>query len=208
MGDSVKIRFLGTGSAFCLKNYQTNTIIEVNGKKLLIDAGGDIRFSLQEQGLSYKDIDAVYITHLHADHCGGLEYLAFCRRFDPSTESLPLYGDVSLLRELWSNTLKGGLKCIQGRRTGMVDFFDSKGLPKNGSFEWEGVTFSTVQTVHLMDGHSIVPSFGLIFTDPESSKRVYYTSDSQFDPNHIMDFYEEADLIIQDCETTPYKSAR
>ena len=26
-------------------------------------------------GLGYADIDAVYISHLHADHVGGLEWL-------------------------------------------------------------------------------------------------------------------------------------
>ena len=42
----MRIGFAGTGSAFTMKNYQTNTLIEQNGKYLLIDAGMDIRFSL------------------------------------------------------------------------------------------------------------------------------------------------------------------
>jgi ribonuclease BN (tRNA processing enzyme) len=74
---------LGTGSAFTLKNFQSNYLLK-GEKNLLIDCGGDIRFSLKEQNMSYKDIDAVYISHLHADHQGGLEYLAFCSYFDPS----------------------------------------------------------------------------------------------------------------------------
>lgn len=55
----MKIRFLGTGSAFTLKNFQTNIAIEQNGKWLLLDAGGDIRFSLNNVGMSYKDLDAL-----------------------------------------------------------------------------------------------------------------------------------------------------
>jgi len=51
------IIFCGTGSAFSMRNFQTNTLIENKGKKLLIDAGSDIRFSLQDIGMSYKDID-------------------------------------------------------------------------------------------------------------------------------------------------------
>ena len=64
----MKITFVGTGSAFTTKNFQTNTLISRNDKNLLIDAGGDIRFSLGKLGLSYKDINALYITHLHNDH--------------------------------------------------------------------------------------------------------------------------------------------
>jgi len=39
----MKMTFVGTGCSFTMKNYQTNTMIERNGKKMLIDAGGDIR---------------------------------------------------------------------------------------------------------------------------------------------------------------------
>jgi len=53
----MNITFVGTGNAFTLNNYQTNTLIERNGKRFLIDAGGDIRFSLRDLGLSYKEID-------------------------------------------------------------------------------------------------------------------------------------------------------
>jgi ribonuclease BN (tRNA processing enzyme) len=52
----------------------------------------------------------------------------------------------------------------------------------------------------------MVPSFGLMIMDPDSGKKIYYTGDTQFCPNQIMDFYKQADLIIQDCETSPYPS--
>jgi len=68
----MKIIPIGTGSAFSLNNFQTNLIIENStGKRLLIDAGGDVRHALKKLDLSYKDIDAVYLSHLHGDHVGG-----------------------------------------------------------------------------------------------------------------------------------------
>jgi len=201
------IRFLGTGSAFTGQNYQTNTIISRNGKNLLIDAGGDIRFSLAKCGMSYKDIDAVYITHLHADHTGGLECLGFCSYFDPTVkDKIAMIGNNDLIRELWNHTLRGGLKSIQGQKTTLMDFFDITTVRKNGKFVWEDVEFQIVQSVHIMDGFSIVPSYGLMFVDPDSEKRIYYTGDTQFNPNQIRDFYNMADVIIHDCETTPFCS--
>lgn len=203
----MKITFLGTGSAFTMKNFQTNTMIEHNGKRLLIDAGGDIRFSLKAQGLSYKDIDAIYITHLHADHIGGLEYMAFCTYFDPTVkEQISLMGNNELIRELWSHSLQGGLKSIQGKKTTLHDFFDVMMIKKNGKFVWEDIEFRIVQSIHIVDEYSIVPSFGLMFVDPDTGKKIYYTGDSQHCPHQIQAFYDEADLIIQDCETTPYLS--
>jgi len=46
----MKVTFLGTGSAGTTMNFQTNALIERNGKSLLIDAGGDIRWSLKNAG--------------------------------------------------------------------------------------------------------------------------------------------------------------
>jgi ribonuclease BN (tRNA processing enzyme) len=202
----MKITFAGTGSAFTLKNYQTNTVIEQNGKILLIDAGNDIRFSLKELGLSYKDIDALYVTHLHADHVGGVEYLAFTTYFDPSVkEKITLIGNNELIRELWNSTLKGGLKSVQGKKTNLDDYFDTMMIKRNGKFEWEGITFHIVQSVHVVDEYSIVPCYGLMIEDTLGQK-IYYTGDTQFCPNQIMDFYKQADLIIHDCETLPFKS--
>ncbi len=202
----MKITFVGTGSAFTMKNFQTNTLITRNDKNFLIDAGGDIRFSLGKLGLCYKDINAIYITHLHQDHQGGLEYFAFCTYFTPNCEKITLIGNGDLLREGWTSSWKGGLKSIQGKKTNLEDYFDVQMIKKNGRFFWEDIEFHIVQSVHIMDEYSIVPSFGLMITDPDSKKKIYYTGDTQFCPAQISCFYDQADLIIHDCETTPFKS--
>jgi len=203
----MKFTFVGTGSAFTLNNFHTNTIIERNGKKLLLDAGSDIRFALKNIDMSYKDLDAVYITHLHGDHCGGLEYLAFTTYFDPSVEEkMSLIGNNNVIRELWKSTLKGGLKSVQGKKMSLDEYFDVQMIKDNGTFYWEDVKFQIVQSIHIIDEFSIVPSFGVMITCPETGKVIYYTGDSQFCPAQIMDFYKMADLIITDCETLPFKS--
>jgi len=203
----MNIKFLGTGSAFTLKNFQTNFIIERNNKKLLIDAGGDIRFSLAEAGMSYKDINAIYISHLHTDHCGGIEFLGFCTYFDPSMkEKIQLFGNSELLRKGWLDSWKGGMESIQGKNMTLDSFFDLNMIKQNGKFIWEDIEFSIVQSVHVMNGYALMPSYGLMAKDPETNKTIFITTDCQFCPSQIIDFYKQADFIIQDCETTTFKS--
>ena len=203
----MKLIFAGTGAAFNLDSYQTNVIIQHNGKNLLVDAGMFAPLALRDIGMTYKDIDALYVTHLHADHVGGIEYLAFTTYFDPTVKNkITLIANNELTREMWTHTLMGGLKSIQGKRPILSDYFDTQMIRKNGKFYWEDIRFDIVQSVHIMDGYAIVPSFGLMITLPETGKKLYYTGDTQFNPNQIMDFYREADYIVQDCETTPYKS--
>lgn len=202
----MKIIFIGTGSAFTTLNYHSNFLIKKNDKYFLFDAGSDIRFSLKNINMSYKDIDAVYISHLHADHCGGIEYLAYASFFDPTKSKMNLFGNGEILSKGWDSSWRGGLESIQNRLQKLEDYFNVYPVKLNDSFEWEGMTFTPIQSVHIMNGYTIVPSFGLMAHDKDTNRKVFFTADTQFCPHQINDFYNSADIIIQDCETAPYKS--
>ena len=199
----MKFKYLGAVSAFTMENRQSNMLVEINDKKLLIDAGGDIRFSLKLMGYTYKDINDVYISHLHNDHTGGLEWLGFIRYFS----GLPrprLHISRNLVAPLWNNTLSGGMASLQGKIATLETFFDVNPIDPNGSFTIENVKFQLVQTIHIMDGFSFCPSYGLMFT--ENEQKIFVTSDTQFAPSQLIDMYSMSSLVFQDCETSPYKS--
>ena len=201
----MKIQFIGVGSAFTLTNYQSNLLVESeSGKKLLVDCGSDARFALRELNVSHCEIDSIYISHLHADHVGGLEWIGFATKFDPSCPKPHLYISRYLKNELWSNVLSGGMLSLQGEVADLDTYFEVHSIPKNGKFSWEDIDFQLIQTVHIMDGFSIVPSFGLIFAAHDI--RTFLTTDTQFAPEQLKDFYEMADIIFHDCETAPFES--
>ncbi|WP_232220743.1 MBL fold metallo-hydrolase [Legionella tunisiensis] len=122
---ALKITFLGSGSAFTVgkDNYQSNLLLQKANDTLLIDAGGDLRFSLNEQHLTYADIKSVYISHLHADHIGGLEWLAINTFFDLNYKTKPnLYCSENIIKDLWEHSLSGGLRTLQTEKATLETF--------------------------------------------------------------------------------------
>ena len=73
----MKIYVLGTGHAGVLKNYNTCFIIENNGQKMLVDAGGGngILLQLSKLNISPEDIDCAFISHNHSDHLLGFAWI-------------------------------------------------------------------------------------------------------------------------------------
>ncbi len=202
----MKFTFLGSGSAFADEgNYQSNMILQAkSGKNLLLDCGTDVRLSLHEQGLSYCDIHDVYVSHLHADHVGGLEWLAFTTKFDPKCQKPTIYGAEDVLKDLWNKTLVGGLSSIQGIHADIYTYFNLNPIPGNSFFTWNSIKFYIIQTVHVLSGYCIVPVYGLLFTVNE--KTVFITMDTQFVTFYLDNIYAKADIIFHDCETSAYKS--
>jgi ribonuclease BN (tRNA processing enzyme) len=215
---STQIVALGTGSAFTMKGKQTNLLVKRNGKNLLIDCGQDIRWALNDFGLSFKDLDAVYVSHAHADHIGGLEYIGFTRYFTkkgmeaggaPNPLPLPtLFCEHGWVRDLWDKSLRGGMEGLEGIDCTLETFFNVVPVKKNSHFMWEGLKFDIVQSLHISAKYAIVDSFGVMFTD-ENGKRVYITTDVQFAPETSMKaYYKESDVVIHDCETMYFPNGK
>lgn len=203
-----QLLFLGSGAAFTIENYQSNILLETEGGRLLIDCGTDIRRSLALHGLTSNDINDVYISHLHADHAGGLEWLGFthynARRSESLTPKRPnLYISKKLVMPLWNNKLKGGMDCLASVKASLRSFFDVH-VVKFDNFVWGNIVFELVQTVHTYSKTMLNPSYGLFFE--LNNTKIFITGDTQFSHNILVHFYEKADLIFQDCETSENNS--
>lgn len=175
-----------------------------SGKRMLIDCGGDVRFSLAEQKLSSREIDSVYISHLHADHVGGLEWLGFTTYFNQERTRSKLFAGEDVLAELWEHTLQGGMRSDQGSVAGIETFFDVHPIVGEGAFIWEGMAFQLVQVSHINDGARLMPSYGICFD--LNDRTVLLTTDTQYTPERLAGQYASADIIFHDCEVSPYKS--
>lgn len=203
----LKMTFLGTGSAFTIGdgNYQSNVLLQLQDDSLLIDAGTDLRFSLAEQNLDFKIINNIYISHLHADHVGGLEWLALSHYFATDVKKKPvLFASDQLIGDLWKKSLAGGLETLTAKKASLDMYFDVCPIKGNGYFRWQDINFRIVQTVHVYNNLKLQPCFGLMFE--HNSTRIFYSADTQYSPHQLQDFYSEADIIFHDCETSAIKS--
>lgn len=72
----IDVCLAGTGGMMPLPNrWLTSFWIEYNGKAALIDCGEGTQIAVAKHGLKLSKIDALFITHFHADHISGLSGL-------------------------------------------------------------------------------------------------------------------------------------
>lgn len=209
----MKLQFLGRGGAFAPQSIgNSNMLIESDsGKRMVFDFGLTAPYIYRdEMGLNFQDIDAVYLSHLHSDHVGAVEFFAFHRYFLPKktgeiTIRPKLFVVRHLMKELWDNTLKGGLESLQGKIMTLTDYFDCHPISANKTFSWEGAYFTPIQTIHVRSGYIIKYSYGLGIGRSKDNYDIYITSDTQFDRG-LIEYYNKSKLIFQDCETGWHKS--
>jgi ribonuclease BN (tRNA processing enzyme) len=205
MNKSAILRFLGTGAAFTVGsgNYQSSMILEYDNQKLLIDCGSDTRFSLFDQNLTHRDILSVFVSHLHSDHVGGLEWLAFKTKFDKHCERPNLFIADTLVGPIWNNVLSGGLSSLENCQAALDTYFNVH-IIKNNSFVWNSLPISLVPTRHFKSNSIIMPTYGLFFSI--NGTKIWISNDTQFTPDELKEYYETADIIFHDCETTETKT--
>jgi len=85
---------LGTASAMPVGHRHLSALaVERKGRILLFDCGEGTQYRLLHADLSRARIDAIFVTHLHGDHCYGLPGLlstmALQQRRDPVTLVVP-----------------------------------------------------------------------------------------------------------------------
>src|SRR5215218_4613334 len=98
-GTSMGVPVIGCECAVCRsadprnKRLRTSALLEMSGLNVLFDAGPDLRQQALAAGLAR--LDAVLLTHAHADHISGLDDLRplnFAQR-----AAIPLFGSATTL---------------------------------------------------------------------------------------------------------------
>ncbi len=68
-----RVHILGCGSALpTLKHFPSAQVVEIRGKLFLMDCGEGTQIQLRRSRIRFTKISAVFISHMHGDHCFGL----------------------------------------------------------------------------------------------------------------------------------------
>ncbi len=68
-----RIHILGCGSALpTLKHNASSQVVDIRGKLFMVDCGEGTQVQLRRSRVNFNRIQAVFISHLHGDHCLGL----------------------------------------------------------------------------------------------------------------------------------------
>ncbi len=123
---------LGTGGTLPMPDRALSSLyVRVQGHALVVDCGEGTQVGVQRLGWGFRCIDALLITHYHADHCSGLPGMLLAMSKAQKETPLHIYGPVGLKRVV------DGLRVIAPELTypvylheltGEKDRFDAIGL--------------------------------------------------------------------------------
>ncbi|CAM4256220.1 MBL fold metallo-hydrolase [Paenibacillus tarimensis] len=189
----MKIQMLGTGSAFAKKYYNNNALLTAEAFTLLLDCGITAPAALHRLGIPLASLDGILISHLHGDHVGGLEEIAFRMKFELQRKPV-LYIPEPLADTLWNHTLKGTMQTEEAQT--LDDYFEVHRLGEGVVHPLHpGIQVELMQTEHIK-GKS---SYSFVFND-----KLFYTADMRFAPELVTDMVRRRDCIVfHDCQLHP-----
>lgn len=206
----LELFFIGTGSAFTKRQYQTNLLIIKGEDHLLIDCGTKCPQALSELGIPLIKIKNFLITHSHADHIGGLEEVSLMGRYVTKQKPTMVINE-TYQHILWDMSLRGGCEANEeeaGDRLSFKDFWNvvrPQWLPdyarETFAAKIGSINIKIMRTKHIPDSssdwQSSFWSCGIIIND-----RIFFTSDTRFDYDLIV-YYEKRfnfEAIFHDCQ--------
>ena len=123
-------------------------LVEHDGFRLVVDLGAGALGALQRH-IGLLDVDAIYISHLHADHCIDLVAYSYARRFHPTgiPPALPVYGPEGTAERI-CNAFE------TPPQMGLMDVYDFREVPV-GEHQIGPFTVRTVRSNHPIECHAM-----------------------------------------------------
>ncbi len=165
--------------------------LETMGGSAILDISAAVPLRAAEENLDWANLDAVWVSHFHLDHCGGLAPFLFGTKYVPETQQrikpLKITGPAGLNDLLKAFDLAGDYGLF--RQPFPVEVIE---VAAGEKFELlPNVSAETFSTPHTAE------SLAIRLTDAKG-KSFVYTSDTGFDPK-LGDFARGVDLFVVEC---------
>jgi ribonuclease BN (tRNA processing enzyme) len=92
LGD-VTVQFVGSGDLFGSGGrFQTCIAVRAPSRHVLLDCGASSLPAMQRLGIDPNSVEAIFLTHLHGDHFGGIPFLVLYGQFHRRVAPLVVVG--------------------------------------------------------------------------------------------------------------------
>ncbi|GGT62710.1 MBL fold metallo-hydrolase [Streptomyces lateritius] len=168
-GDALRIAVLGSATPYPRPgNACSGYLLDGGGVRVWVDAGSGVLGELQRY-VGLGEVDAVWISHLHADHCADLltAYYGLLYADIRLDAPVPLYGPPGIAERL------AGFLTHGPRRSSVEDAFAVTELYDGHEARVGGLVLGSRAVEH-----GGMPAFGLRVEDGEG-RRIAYSGDSE-----------------------------
>lgn len=183
---AVDLLFLGSGNAFGAQGRAFSSFL-LNGR-YLFDCGPTVLQQLRKAGVPHTDIDAVFISHFHADHFFGLPFLFLASRYEGRRRDITIVGPPGV-QERVDGLMALGYPHLLDETQFKVHFQEV-----SDGYEGEvcGLDFSAARVDHVEQ----LTCFA--YRAEPAGRSVVYSGDTKLCPG-LMRLSEGADVIVLEC---------
>lgn len=166
--------------------------LETAAGSVLLDASAAAVHRMAQEGLNWVELDAIWISHFHLDHVGGLAPFLFGTKHSPQTKErrkpLTIYGSYGLKKLLAAFDEAGDYNLLKQPFPVEV-----REVAPRAEFELlRGLRARTLSTPHTRE------SLAIRLTEDGSGASLAYTSDTGY-TDALGAFAEGVELFVMEC---------
>lgn len=188
-----RIHILGCGSALpTMKHFASAQVVEMRGKFFMVDCGEGTQIQLRRSHVGFTKIQAIFISHLHGDHCLGIIGLISTFGMLGRTATLHIYAHEDL-----GPLLNDMLQIFCPHLDFSVEFHAINTTQQSVIFEDRSLTVETIPLQHRM------PCCGFLFREKPTLRHIRRDMIDYYGiPNYqIKNIKNGADWVTSDGET-------